>query len=313
MVVACGSDSKPVVDPQTDDFTLSDAEQKELDDAAAEGEGAEGSYSYDEGAMSLTITLVESSFDCGPVGTLVATVESLSATTLVLRFGDDDSPVAWTRMDEGEGLAGVWKTNAPTLYLILGNDGSAQIFGEAMTCDEGDRPRNEDQCYLTEAPPVAISIDGDLSDWDSLGAAAAKSDPAGDQQGSDPGADVLSTKLAYNDGVVYVYTQLAGAPSTAFQNSGAPNGGVYQFVMNGYNGLSVEATVFYVPATETWEMMSFTNGVEFAVGDDGIEWAVDISSYLGEGFGGVDFIMVQPRECNGCDTLDDVDCLFFEF
>ena len=164
-------------------------------------------------------------------------------------------------------------------------------------------------CLLAEASTAPIVIDGNLNDWSAVGPAASVPDPAGDHEGDDPGADVLGSKVAYSDGMVYVLTELAGAPSTAFQRSSPPNDGSYRLTIQGYNGLSLQAELFYSPQSEGWELTSFTGGVTAEAGEGGIEWAADISSYLGEGFESVDFIMVEPRKA---DALDAVECTYFE-
>jgi hypothetical protein len=136
------------------------------------------------------------------------------------------------------------------------------------------------------------------------------SDPAGDHSSEDDGADVIASRVAYSDGIVYVLTELSGGPSTSFQNSSPPNDGSYRLTIRGYNGLSLEATLFYSAENQMWELMSFTGGVTAAASDTGIEWAADISSYLGEGFESVDFIMVEPRGAMG--SFDAVECSYFD-
>lgn len=316
-LLACGGDGAgPAVDPNTDEFTVSDAAQEELDDAADSGEGAEGSYTHDEETGVLTITLTSSSFDCGPVaGTVTATVISLSETELVVQFEGDSTYVTWTRVEStGSGIIGIWQTSDPDLYMILSEDGSAQLFGEEQICQE-DRPRNDEQCLLVTASSASIAIDGDLSDWESVDQAATLTDPTGDQVGDDLGADGTAMKVAYADGSIFILSEFAAPPSTSFQNSSAPNGGSYRLVVQGYNGLSTEATLYYAPQSESWELSSFSEGASAAVGPTGIEWSVDISAHLGEGFGGVDFIMVQPIDCSvgSCEYLDSLDCAYFEF
>ena len=241
-------------------------------------------------------------------------MESVSATELSLRFEGDSSSVLWARVDElGEGIVGIWRTTDPDLFLILASDGSAQIFGEQEVCNN-DRPRNGDNCLLVEASSAAITIDGNLDDWDSVGSESSISDPAGDYDGDDPGADLLGTRVAFSGSVVSVLTELAVAPSESFQNADSPNGGSYRIVVQGYNGLSVEGTLFYSPSSESWELSSFTGGVSAEVGPTGIEWSVDISSYLGEGFESLDFIMVEPRDCSvgSCASLDSAECAYFD-
>ncbi len=147
-----------------------------------------------------------------------------------------------------------------------------------------------------------------------MGSESTVDDPAGDHQSDDPGADLLGTKVAFDGSTVSVLTQLAAAPSEEFQNSSQPNDGSYRLLLQGYNGLSVEATLFYSPESQSWELSSFTGGVEAAAGPDGIEWSVDISSYLGEGFESVHFIMVEPRGCGveECGALDAAECVYFD-
>lgn len=316
LLLACGgADPSAAVDPATDEFTISDADRDALEEAAETGEGAEGSYSFDDASSTLTITIASSTFDCGPqVGTIIATVQTVNEEELVLRFEGDDGDVVFTRVDEGgDGLVGIWRTSNPDLYLILAPDGSAQIFGEQEVCNE-DRPRNEESCLLVEPPAASIVVDGNLDDWDGVGSLAATTDPVGDHVGDDSGADVVGSRVAFSDGTVFVLTELAADPSESFQNSSAPNGGSYRLVVQGYNGLSEEATLYYGPGSETWELMSFGSGVAAAVGPLGIEWSVDISGSLGEGFESVDFIMVEPRDCSvgSCQILDAVECAYFE-
>jgi hypothetical protein len=54
--------------------------------------------------------------------------------------------------------------------------------------------------------------------------------------------------------------------------------------------------------------------IDAAVGADGIEWQVDMSSYIGEGFEGVELIMVEPIDCvdSNCGTTDSIDCGYFD-
>lgn len=314
-LVACGGSSAgPALDPNTDGFTVSDATQEELDEAANSGEGAEGSYTHDEETGVLTITLSTSSFNCGPVaGTVTATVISLSETELVVQFGGDSGNVTWTRVENtGSGIVGIWQTTDPNLYMILNGDGSAQLFGEQQICDE-DRPRNEEQCLLVNASTASITIDGDLGDWESVDQAATLTDAIGDQVGDDPGADAIAMKVAYANGTIFILSEFAAPPSTAFQNSSAPNGGSYRLVVQGYNGLSAGGTIYYAPQTESWELSSISPNTSAAVGATGIEWSVDISANLGEGFEGVDLIMVQPVDCSvgSCEFLDSLDCAYF--
>jgi len=299
----------------TDDFTVSEEDQEMLDDAAENGEGAEGTYTYDEDTGALTITIETSSFDCGPeVGTVLATVESMTATELTLKFDEEGGSVVWTRVDKGgEGIVGIWFTADPGWYLILGEDGGAQIFGEQELCDE-DRPRNGNNCLLVEPSESAITIDGALGDWAGVGQAASIEDPTGDHDGDDEGADFTGLRVAFDGTSVHVLVEIPTGPSTSFQNGNGSTAGSYRLTVQGDNALSEQATMFYNPGDEAWEVMGYSDNVEAAAGEDGLEWSIDVSDAAGEGFEEVDFIFFESQGCNEqeCGRLDDGECAYFE-
>ena len=250
------------------------------------------------------------------MGVLAATVVELGPSTLVLRFGDDDATTTWTRVDMGvtnatSPIVGIWKTVDPEIYLVLANDGAAQLFGQADECQQ-DRPKNSQGCVLTEASTTSIAIDGDLSDWDPLGAASRLSDPSGDYQGDDAGADLAGLAAVYDGTSLYVLMSLHAAPSESFQGRGVPESAAYRITIQGYNGLSLSAEAGYSPENQTWGIVRGSSEISLAAGDTGIEWSADISSYVGEGFEQIDFIMVEPIDCGigNCEQLDTMDCAY---
>ena len=313
LAFACGGGSAPI-DPDTDEFDVDPGDQTDIDAAAASGDGAEGSYSYDDVSDTLTITIAASTFECGIiVGTIVATVVELTATTMVWEFVDDDGGVTWTRVDNGtSGVVGIWRTDDPDLYLILSADGDAQIFGEGEVCDD-DRPRNDEGCFEIGLTGVDITIDGDLAEWSSVAQSASISDDADDYLGSDDGADLRAMKVEFGGDTVYVLTQLYNAPSTAFQADRPPNSGAYRLTVAGTNGLSLVERAHYDPIGESWAVVGDGGGkIAAAVGTDGIEWSVDVSDYVGEGFTSVDLILIETLDCvEECGAIDYVNCGYF--
>ena len=315
-----GGGEGSVVDPSIDEFDVAPSVQTELDDAASNGGGAEGSYQYDEGAGTLTITINTTSFACGiETGVLEATVISISDTTLVLRFGneEEDGNVVWTRQDMGvseptSALVGIWKTLEPELFLILSNDGGAQVFGADEMCDSNDdRERNGDNCLLMGIDGGSdIDIDGEFEDWNAINSSATLEDPAGDYEGSDEGADLKELQVAWSFDTLYVRMDVHAVPSEAFQSSQAPNGGVYRLTVRGDGGLSLSSRVAYSPENQSWYAIDSNSDIQIGVGHAGIEWSINVGSYLGEGFETIDLIMVEPMDCGAgnCETLDYMDC-----
>lgn len=122
-------------------------------------------------------------------------------------------------------------------------------------------------------------------------------------------------KVEYSPGTVSVLQQLAGPPSTAFEGGGPDlGGGVYRLYVRGSNGLSLYERVVYDADAEAFVVQGDAGGaVTAAAGADGIEWQVDVSSYVGEGFTEVDLILVETLDCSsGCEPLDQLSCGFFE-
>jgi len=311
LALGCGSNSS-AVEPNTNEFDIDPSTQMELDDAAENGLGAEGSYDYDDQDGRLTITLTESDFGCGPtLGTIVAIVTELTATTMVWEFeGEDDAGVTWTRVDAGtSGVVGVWRTNDPNLFLILSSDGWAQLFGQDDMCDD-DRPRNSNNCVELGLSGLDITIDGDLSDWDGAAGDATISDDQDDYTGGDGGADLRSLKVEYGSQALYVLMQIHGGPATSFQNGAPPNSGAYRLTVQGDNGLSLSERVMYVPELSDWATQGDSSAVTMDVGDEGIEFRIDLSAHAGPGFETIDMIMVEPIDCSGgtCESLDSMDC-----
>jgi len=314
LICSCGGDDgpSPGTDPDTEDFELDPQVEEEIEAAAAAGL-AEASYEYDAENDRLTISITSSSFACEiETGTFEAIVTSLTQSTMVWAFEDDDGGVTWTREDDGPlGVVGVWSTDDPELFLILSADGDAQLMG-AFECNE-DRPRNENNCLELKTSGATVTIDGDLSDWSGLPGDASLDDPAGDYSGSDAGADVAGMSVARQNSSLSILMSLHTAPSENFRASAAPNDGVYRLTIRGDNGLSFGERFFF--NGETWQTMGDTDEITAAAGADGIEWDVDLSEYEGEGFETVDFIMVEPMGCGSgsCQMLDGVECGYVEF
>lgn len=312
-IAGCGGNDASSIDPQTDDFVVDTATQEQIDNAAKSGDGAEGSYVFDETTGALTITITSSSFACNiEVGTLRAIVVEVDATTLVLEF-DDGGGATWTRIDMGvenpaNPVVGIWMTSDPELYLVLANDMTAQLFGQGDECYD-DRPRNQNNCLRLEPSSAAIVIDGDLSDWGAVPAASKLEDPAGDFAGSDPGADLAELAAVYDGTHLHWLMGLHAAPSQSFQGGQEPNGGAYRVTIQGYNGLSDGATVTYSPIEESWVQVGITSDIQMAVGATGIEFSLDISAFVGEGFESVDLILLEAIDNSGIGgNLDDMYC-----
>jgi hypothetical protein len=309
-LVACAGPSP--VNPKVDEFQIDAPQATELEEAAKSGHGAEGTYVASGGTVKLN--LASSTFSCGiQPGTLVATVQSVSATDMLWRF-EDGNEVAWTRVDGGTGdVVGVWKNAEVGLYLILSADGTVQLFGKGEVC-ESDRRRNAESCYELALAPAAITIDGDLADWDAVGPQAALSDEAGDSAGGDPGADLAGLKVVYRENTVYVLMALHHAPSTSFQGGQSPNSAAYRLTIRGKNGLSLAERFAYSPESGTWQVLgdSQSGGFAAAAGPTGIEWSVDVSSYAGAGFTEVSVILPEAIDCGqGCQSLDQSTCGYF--
>lgn len=309
-----GAAADAPVEPETGDFDVDPHVQDEIDEAAETGDGAEGSYAHDDQAGTLTVTISASSFACGiePGDTFTAIITELTATTMVWEFTDGDGGVTWTRIDNSAEVSviGIWTTTDPDLYLVLGDDGAAQIFGADMDCSDDDRPRNGDNCLEMGLTGNDIFIDGDLSDWNGLNQDAILTDDAGDHDGGDAGADLKALKVEFFGSSLMVLLQLHGAPSTEFQNRPPPQSGSYRLTVRGDNGLSVQEVVFYDPGSGAFVTQGYAANVTAAAGADGIEWAVDVSGYDGPGFEQIDMIMVEAIDCGSgaCEYLDAMDC-----
>lgn len=82
LLCTCGGD--PAFVPDTGGFDVDSDDQAEIDTAAEQGEGADGSYDWDDDSDTLTLIIEASTFECGiVVGTIVATVTELTATRMV--------------------------------------------------------------------------------------------------------------------------------------------------------------------------------------------------------------------------------------
>lgn len=314
MMISCSTGSALKIEPNIEEFELDSATTDKIDQAAEEGEGAKAEYTYDEGENTITLRIKASSFDCGiEKGVFVAKVTELTATTMKWEFTDGDGTVTWTRLDQGtSGIVGVWETTDPPLFLVLSGDRTAQIFGRGEEC-EPERKRNHQNCLQTIAITDPISIDGDFSDWASAGIQASLTDETGDQSGDDLGADLKILQTAFSGNAVYVHVEFAAPPSTKFQRFSAPNDGVYRFTIQGYNGLSFQQFVYYDQSSETWAADAYgATEITFAVGDGGIEWRIDVSEYLGQGFEEIDLIMIEPMGYSTGDRLDEMDCAWFK-
>ncbi|MCB9558559.1 MAG: hypothetical protein H6707_20750 [Deltaproteobacteria bacterium] len=307
-VIAAGcSDSAGLsLTPRIDQFTVPTTEQTKIKAAAEQGSAAEASYAYDATSKKLTIDISASGFKCGiEKGRLVAQVTELSATNMVWQFEGAKDTTRWTRVDQGtSGIVGVWFAAEGELYLIVTADNKAQLFGKGEEC-VAERARHP-QSNCLEVPPAstAISIDGDLADWSSVGTAATLNDDLGDQSGADAGGDIKALKLAYADNAIYIYLQLAAAPSTDF---GYENGKSYRLTVQGDNGISFVVNVYYDASRQSWQANNTPKEITFAVGSEGIEWRVDVSAYAGQGFKEVERVMVEARE-----AVDFIDCAWFK-
>lgn len=308
---ACGEVTEPVVNPEIEEFDVDPAAQDKIDEAAASGESADGSFEIDEQDV-LSINVSGTTFACGlDAGILEATVVSVDDTEMVWQMEGDS--VTWTRLDNGtEGVVGVWGAQEPALVLVLSADGSVQIFGPDDLC-EPERDRNQNSCQEAGLFGANITIDGDMSDWDAVGQSASLDDDQGDYSGSDAGADLRRLKVEYGDDTLYVLMQLHAPLSDKFQGRQAPNGGAYRLTVQGRNGLSLGSRIAYSPENQAWTDFEHSSEVRFAVGNDSIEWALDVSGYAGEGFESIDLILVEPIDCGAgnCESLDSMDCAFF--
>lgn len=99
---------------------------------------AGGSYVYDGGSSTLTITISSSDFegDCGPEpGTEDFTVTELTATTMIW-LGSDTEELTWTRNSGNAGdPVGTWTMSegGVDLQLVIDGDGGFSLSG---TCDD---------------------------------------------------------------------------------------------------------------------------------------------------------------------------------
>lgn len=309
LAVGCGSDGQASIVPDTQGFDVDPEVEQEIEDAARTGDGAEGGYVFDEAGETITLTFESSTFDCQIEANvpLVATVTELTATTMTWEFADGGTAM-WMRLDNGtSGIQGIWKTEAPTFYLVLDAEGGAQIFGSELVCND-ERRRNGNSCYQVTPASIAVSLDGDASEWDGVDPLAQLADDAGDHQGSDPGADLKGLRVAVSQGKLYVFTELASAPSTEFQGRQAPNGGSYRLTVQDSSGLSYQDRLAYSPESESWGLQVGLSGIEAAVTATGIEWSVSVSLSVDE----VSLILIEPVDCSvGCTVLDEMPCGFF--
>lgn len=303
----CGG-SAAAVDPDTDEFDVSPSDQAAIDDAASSGDGAEGTYSYDEAGGTLTLTLTASTFECGiETGTLVANV-TLTPRKMVWTWPDGDGEVTWIRVDmNGTGIVGIWTTDDPNLYLILSADGTAQVFGDGEACDD-DRTRNEENCVQMGLSGATIAMDGDFSDWSDVGRNATLEDESGDHTGSDAGLDLKRLRVEYAMDVVYALTELHAPLSTDPTIE-------YRITVRGDGGLSLYETVYYDTQTQQFATRGYASEIDAVVGDEGIEWSIDVSAYAsGEHpFANIDMVMIDPMDCSGstCQSVDYMDCAWF--
>ena len=314
--VGCGGDDAgtTIAPPPTEEFTLAADGQMAIERAVDTGKGAEGTYVYDETGNTVDLTITASTFVCGIVeGVIHARVVELTATTMVWAFEEGGGTATWTRIDAmGSGVVGVWRTEQPDYILFLTGDGKAAIYGEGEACVE-DRRRNGERCVEVIPSDAAITIDGELGDWDAVGVDAVVPDAMGDQQGGDPGADIRAMKVARGTDGLYVLLQLHGAPNPEFWGERAPNGGSYRLTVRGSNGLSEIARVVHEPDSATWNQITEGTIVTSAVGADGVEWRVDLSAVAGEGFRTVELILVEVVDFGQGSgvSLDPTDCAFF--
>ncbi len=81
------------------------------------------------------------------------------------------------------------------------------------------------QCPLSAIHEAAITVDGNVSDWN--GIYPVVSDPLNDNLLDYSGADIAAVYAAYDDVWLFVRIELTEAPSTFFNNGPTPNAGRY--------------------------------------------------------------------------------------
>lgn len=304
--MACSGGSDGDFSPDLQSFSIDAGAQTRIDQAAATGQNASGSYSYDAATGALSFTLDRSSFDCNiETGEPQAgMVTELTESTMVWSFpdgeGSDEDTVTWTRVDDGPlGVVGVWQAEDFALVLVLHEDGKVEVFGGFGDCgdDNADRPRNAQRCIVVTPAAFVAALDGQRSEWDGLAPEAGFSDPAGDQMGA-PGADVLGMQVALSGSTLSLLT-----PTSAM-----PGGAEFRLTVQGDGGLSLQDSLQL--SGGSGQLQGRAPEITAAVGADHIEWQVDLSAYVGQpGFEDIERIMVEPLEFTPDFTrIDEMDC-----
>lgn len=201
-------------------------EQKAFIESHPDAQSAVGAWTYDADAMVLTLNIETSDFSCEieSGGTFQMQLGALTDSTMTTLVGDNGEAQIWERTGSGAGIQGNWSSaeGAQSFLLTLSADGSFILSIDGMSCGSGDdggtdHGYTEGGCFYDWLPQVAIVVDGEVDDWDSV---SPVNDPADDSSGSATGDEMVALYVAGNDTQLAWRLSFAEDISTGVQPSG---------------------------------------------------------------------------------------------
>lgn len=307
VAAGCGEDNEArTVDVDTSAFEVDQETRIELESAQQSGHFAQGTYSYDDDTGALELFISDSTFVCGlETGTYTATVTLVDASGMVWELAG--STMTWTRVDAGDGITGVFRTEDPTLFVVLDPNGVVSVFGD-NPCTEN-RDRNGEHCIELFPADGPFTLDGNLDDWDNVASEASIFDAPNDQLLDDPGADLSAMKVGLVGDTLFVLMRLPHGPSEAFLGSQGQGSNSYMLDVSDDRGLGTQGEAYYDPTTQMWTTSGEYPEVSVAVGTEGLEWQVDLGVISGASQ--LARIRVFSRTCappyENCVPLDEID------